>query len=266
LSDIPGYYSSVYDTVVKIVELITDPLLDSLPEATHQQIDQYLFNLGANGINGLIQNISITSDMKPSNLSLVLGVVIMPVFLFYMLKDWEKLESGLFELIPQVTIKHIREILKIIDNVLGRFIRAQLVLGLTVGILIFAGLMVLQIPFALLLAILALFGEMIPTFGSWFAGGIAVFVALATKPDKALLVLILYGGVQLLENLFLTPRIHGGFLKIHPAVSIVLLILGSYFAGFWGVLLILPLTATFKSVIKYIRLSIFEERSKWIPY
>ena len=63
---------------------------------------------------------------------------------------------------------------------------------------------------------------------------------------------VLFVGVQLLENMLLVPRIQGGYLRINPAIAILLLVLGAYIAGFWGLLLAVPLTATVVELYRYL--------------
>ena len=127
-----------------------------------------------------------------------------------------------------------------------------MLLGLVVGGLDLAGLLILGIPFAPVLALLAGLTELIPLLGPWIGGVTMVIVTLATVPEKALWVGILALGVQLLENIFLVPRIQGGQLRIHPAVAIVLLVVGAYVAGFWGLVLSVPLAAAVVEIYKYV--------------
>ena len=94
---------------------------------------------------------------------------------------------------------------------------------------------------------------MIPTLGPWIGGGVAVIVTLAVAPEKAIWVVVLFLGIQLVENSVLVPRIQSAYLRIHPAVMIFLLVLGAYIAGFWGLLLIGPLSATALEIYKYAR-------------
>ena len=89
-----------------------------------------------------------------------------------------------------------------------------------------------------------------------------MIVVLAIAPEKVIWVAILYLGVQLLENTLLVPRIQGGYLHIHPAIVIVLLVLGAYIAGFWGLILAVPLTATIVEIYKYVRHSIEIEETQ----
>ena len=141
----------------------------------------------------------------------------------------------------------------IVERVIGRYIRAQLMLGLIVAYLVFIGLLILDIPYSPVLAILAGIGELIPTLGPWFSGAVIAIIALAVVPDKVIWVIVLLLAVQLLENSLLVPRIQGGYLRIHPVAMIFMLVLGAYVAGFWGLLLAGPLTATGVEIYRYVR-------------
>jgi predicted PurR-regulated permease PerM len=183
----------------------------------------------------------------------ILGFVALPVFLFYLLKDWEKLSSGFYSAFSPQMSKHVRGIVGVIDKVLGRWIRAQLILSAAVAVLCFIGLAALGITLAPALAVLQGIMEFIPILGPWIGGIIGVIVILAIAPQKVIWAIIIYLAVQLLENIFLVPRIHGGYLRIHPAVILVLLPLGAFIAGLWGIILIVPLTATIIELYKYVR-------------
>jgi predicted PurR-regulated permease PerM len=250
----PNYWDTIYHNLMTALDSFTDTFLNSLPETVHQQIDTYIYNLGLNTINTFTQSFSGGSTtISFSAIGVILGIATMPVFLFYVLKDWEKLEAGFYSAVPSGIQDHTRHIAGIIDRVMGQYLRAQLFLGLIVGTLTLIGLLIMQVPFAMIIAIVAGVGEMVPTFGPWVSAAVAVFVTLAVAPEKIGPVILLFLGVQLVENVFLVPRVQGGFLHIHPAIALVLLIFGSYIAGIWGVILILPLTATIIAVAKYIR-------------
>ena len=182
----------------------------------------------------------------------IFGFAIAPVFVFYLLKDWEKLNRNLYSGLPPGIAEHARNIVSIIGEVLGRYIRAILVLGLTVGALSLVGLLALKAPFAPVLALIAGMTELVPAIGPWIGGGIGVLITLAAAPEKAIWVALLFVLVQLIENHVLVPKIQGGYLKIHPAVAIVLLLLGAHFAGFWGLALAVPFTATVVRIYKYV--------------
>jgi predicted PurR-regulated permease PerM len=127
------------------------------------------------------------------------------------------------------------------------------VLSATVAVLCFIGLAALGITLAPALAVLQGIMEFVPILGPWIGGAIGVIVILAVAPQKVIWAIGVYLGVQLLENILLVPRIHGGYLRIHPALILVLLPLGAYIAGLWGIILIVPLTATAVEIYKYVR-------------
>jgi predicted PurR-regulated permease PerM len=189
----------------------------------------------------------------PSTFAMIFGFAVLPFFLFYVMKDRERLKAGLSTALTPRFAEHGRNIADIVEMVLGRYIRAQLMLAVIVGYFTFLGLWILKIPFTPALAILAGVGEIIPTLGPWIAGVVAGVVTLAMAPDKLLWVVILFVAVQLLENNLLVPKIQSAYLRIHPAVMIVLLVFGAYIAGIWGLILVGPLVATAVEVFKYIR-------------
>ncbi|MCJ7655675.1 MAG: AI-2E family transporter [Dehalococcoidia bacterium] len=184
---------------------------------------------------------------------LILGFVALPVFLFYILKDWEKLSSGFYSAFSPQMARHVRGVVAVIDKVLGRWIRAQLVLSAAVAVLTFIGLAALGITLAPALAVLQGIMEFVPILGPWIGGAVGVIVILAIAPQKVIWAIGIYLVVQLLENIFLVPRIHGGYLRIHPAIILVLLTVGAFIAGLWGIILIVPLTATIVEIYKYVR-------------
>jgi predicted PurR-regulated permease PerM len=194
-----------------------------------------------------------TISSIPSTFGMILGFAVLPFFLFYIMKDSESLKRGIASALTPGIAEHVRNVVNIVERVLGRYIRAQIMLGVIVAYFSFIGLLLLKVPFALALALLAGVTELIPTLGPWIGGAIAVVVTLAMAPEKAIWVAVLFVGVQLVENNLLVPKIQSAYLHIHPAVMILLLVFGAYFAGFWGLLIIGPLVATLVEVFKYIR-------------
>jgi len=230
-----------------------EALRQQFPPEMRLEIDRLLLDAGAAVGNAVRDIFTRGISLIPTTFSLFFGLVALPIFLFYILKDSEKLRTGFYSaLAPQVT-EHTKNIISIIERVLGRYIRAQIMLGLVVAYFCFIGLTILKIPFAPALAAFAGVTELIPILGPWIGGATAVIVTLAVAPEKAIWVALLFLVVQLLENNLLVPRIQGGYLRIHPAILIVILVVGAYVAGFWGILLAAPLTATIVEIYKYVR-------------
>jgi len=228
-------------------------LRQQFPLEIRQQVDRALLEGGATLGNNIRDAILGSIGDVPRTFSTIFGFAALPFFLFYILKDSERLKGGIRSALTPGTAEHVRNIVSIVERVLGRYIRAQLMLGLIVAYFAFIGLaFVIKIQFAPVLAILAGIGELIPTLGPWISGAVAVIVTLAIAPEKALWVAVLFLGIQLVENSLLVPKIQSAYLHIHPAIMIVLLVLGAYVAGFWGLLLAGPLAATAIEIYKYV--------------
>ncbi len=249
IQNAPQYIAGGLHTLQQWAEL----LRQQFPPEMQQQLDEFILDAGV-ALGDAIRNAFVKGvSFIPTTFTLVFGFVALPIFLFYILKDSEKLTKGFYSAFSPWLAEHIKNIISIIEGVLGRYIRAQLLLGLIVAYFSFVGLLFLRIPFYPALAAFAGLTELIPTLGPWIGGAAAVIVTLAIVPEKAIWVALLFLVVQLFENSLLVPRIQGAYLRMHPAIVIVLLVLGAYIAGFWGLILAVPLTATIVEIYKYLR-------------
>ncbi len=235
------------------IQVWLEVLREQFPPEIRQEVDKALLEAGVALGNSIRDALVAGVTFIPRTFTIFLGLAALPLFLFYTLKDSEKLKRHLYSTLPPGITYHLKNIGYIIESVVGRYIRAQLMLGLIVAYFVFVGLLILGIPFAPVLALLAGIGELIPTLGPWLSGAVVVIVTLAVAPDKVVWVILVFLIVQLLENSLLVPRIQGGYLRIHPAVMIFLLVLGAYLAGFWGLLLAGPMAATGIEVYRYVR-------------
>ena len=232
------------------------------PAEVRGQIDSGLIYLGTAMGSAVKDVINQGIALLPITFTYILGVFTIPFFLFYLLKDWGKLKEGFYSGLPVWAAEHGGNVLSIIGKVMGRYVRAQLLCGLVVGAVSFIGFSILRIPFAPALALFSGATEMVPIVGPWIGGITAIIVSLAFAPDKVVWVAVVALSVQLLENTFLVPRIQGSQLNIHPAIAMVLLVVGAYVAGFWGLLVILPLTATIFKIYQYIHYAVEAENSR----
>ena len=116
-------------------------------------------------------------------------------------------------------------------------------MGLLVGTLVYLGLTVLQVRFALPLAVLASIFELIPIFGPIFAALPAIIIAFFQKPMLGLLTLVLFIIIQQLENHLIYPVVVRKTVGVHPIIVILAIIIGGQLGGFFGVLLAIPISA-----------------------
>ncbi len=227
------------------------PELSSLVEDAAKNIGNLVIEAGKRVAAGTLSVISQT-------VSLLLGLAMVPLILFYILKDKGKIIEGMLNTLAPGPRRHTESILGILDDVFGSYIRGQLLLGLVVGLVVFVGLFVLSLlfapdmtPYTPVLGIVAGVTELIPVIGPWLGAIPGIIVTLAFAPNMIIPVILLYILVQLLENSLLVPRIQSDSLNLHPVMIIAVLIVGSEVAGLWGIILGPPLAAAGRAVLLY---------------
>ncbi len=192
-----------------------------------------------------------TYGVISQTMSLLLGLAMVPLILFYILKDRGKIIEGMLNTLSPQPREHTRNVLSLLNGVFSSYIRGQLILGVMVGTMVFFGLWFLGVPFAPVLGLVAGITELIPVIGPWLGAIPGLLVVLATAPEKFVWVALLYLGVQLLENSLLVPRIQSESLNLHPVMVLAALIVGSEVAGLWGMILGPPLAAASREVLLY---------------
>ena len=183
--------------------------------------------------------------------TLVIGLAIVPFMLFYILKDGHGSLDGFYSALSPANRRHARNVVQIIHNVIGAYIRAQLFSALIVGVSVFVGLFILGVKFAAVLGLIAgLFG-LIPIIGAVLGAVPGLLVTLATSREDMIWVIVLYVVVQFVESNIISPRIQSKAVNIHPALILVVLVIASETSGLWGVVVGVPLTAAARDVFKY---------------
>ena len=183
--------------------------------------------------------------------TVVLSLAVVPIFVFYALKDGDKAIDALSRMLPGEGQRHASNVLGMVNRIFAAYIRAQLTLALFVAVVVSAGVFSLGIPNALLLGVVAGSFEFIPVVGPLLGLVPGVLVTLAVSPEDTVWVLLLYGGVQAVQNVLLVPRVQGQAVKLHPALVMIMIIVGSQVAGVLGVIVAVPVTAAARDVFKY---------------
>jgi predicted PurR-regulated permease PerM len=244
-----------------------------LPPAFRDVIDDWLAGLAAGGgidLGVLLPVVNVTAGFVSS----IFGYLIIPVWAFYLLKDRRELTVAVDRSLPPEWRADVWAIVRIVERVFSQWIRAQVFLGITVGVATFAGLLILNATvdpifgrFALLLAVIAGVFELLPIIGPILAAIPAVLLAMTAGPQAALAALVLYLLVQQLENNLLVPKIQGDAVELHPSAVIFSLVIGGAIAGLLGAILALPVTAAARNVFRYLfrRLSPPDEVAATVP-
>jgi predicted PurR-regulated permease PerM len=205
--------------------------------------------------NGIFKTVSFVF----STVGFVLGLLVVPLWMFYVLRDQPEMAALLYRLVPAVYREDVRSVLTLVDDVLGAYLRGQLLLCISVAAMFTVGLAFLRIEFALLLGTIAGVFEIVPVLGPVLGAIPAALVTLATAPSKLVWVILLAFAVQQVENLFLVPQVTRGTVRLHPALVMIVLVVGSEIAGIWGVVLGVPLMATVRDLSRYLYLRLSDE-------
>ena len=158
-----------------------------------------------------------------ANLTIVLITV--PIVLFYMFRDGEKLQLAVTHLFPNKYQKHVFELLHQTNIVITAYISGKGLASIVVAVLIYFGFLIIGLPYTLLLAIVNGFTNLIPYIGPFIGAVPAILVALTISPTTALLVALIVLVVQQLDANFLTPKFVGKSLAIHHLTIIIILLL-----------------------------------------
>lgn len=133
--------------------------------------------------------------------------------------------------------RRVSGFISVFNQILGGYVRGTLLLALLVGVLVTILMLALGVPYAVLLGVIAFFMEFIPVFGVFISGAICVLLALGTVGVvKALIALGGFVALHFIEGELVGPRIMGKAVGIHPAVSLMALIVGTDLFGIWGAL------------------------------
>lgn len=249
-----------YLTVLILLVLLVFPLVPflndqmqmlfkSLPNYFYQVGDALGLTITSSQVNQLITSeVNNIGKNAYTLTSKVLGgffsVITILVVSFYWLLDRKNINAFLVNLMPQKSKSHATALLSNVEYKLGAWVRGQLVLCIFVGFLTWILLTIIGVPFALPLALIAGFLEVVPTLGPILAGVPAVMVAFTISPTMAAIVIGMYIGIQVIENHLLVPKIMQKAVGLHPVAVIAAVMIGASLFGVIGALLSIPFVAT----------------------
>lgn len=173
------------------------------------------------------------------------NLLLLPVVLFYLLRDWHALVANIAETIPRPWLNKTTEIAQEIDQVLSGFLRGQLSVMLTMSFLYSVGLLFTGLELAIPIGLLSGLLGFVPYLGIITGVSLAIMAAILqySSLDHLIPVLAVFGAGQVMESMLLTPWLVGDRIGLHPVVVIFALLAGGQLFGFTGILVALPVSA-----------------------
>lgn len=187
-------------------------------------------------------------------LNLVSLLLITPIVAFYLLWEWDAIVARVDSWIPPRHASHVRAILREIDSVLSGFVRGQGTVCAILGLYYAVALTLTGLEFGFLIGLASGALSFIPYVGAIFGGVSSIGVALVQFwPDYIMigLVAVIYIAGQAVEGNFLTPRLVGGRVRLHPVWVIFGLLAGGVLFGFVGLLLAVPVAAVIGVLVRF---------------
>jgi predicted PurR-regulated permease PerM len=225
---------------------------EEVPNAWKEQIEDSLGELGSQVLSAIRSALAVTLGAIGTIAGFAAGLALLPLWMFYVLKDRSEGVESFYAMWPRAWQDDIRNIVAIVDRVLSAYIRGQIFVSLTVGVATGLAMWLIGIEPALVLGLLAGVTNLIPILGPIIAFFIIALVTLATDPDQIWLVALAFIGIQQLESNVLVPRIHGHAVRVHPAIVMLLVVIGGAMWGLWGMIVILPIAAAIRDVFVYV--------------
>ncbi|HAC2038620.1 TPA_asm: AI-2E family transporter [Listeria monocytogenes] len=245
----PGYWDQITQ---KFDEFSRSSLFDQLKDKLNTNMSDIMKTLSTKGTSVINSAISSIGSIVGTVTEVVLAIVTTPLVLFYLLKDGKKLPDFLLKMLPVNGRAHTRQVLGEANHQISSYIRGQIIVSLCIGILLFIGYLIIGLPYALTLAIIAACTIIVPYLGPAIAITPAIIIAIVTSPWLLIKLIIVWCVVQLLEGKFISPQVMGKTLKVHPiTILFVILVAGNLF-GVLGVIFAVPGYAVLKVIVTHV--------------
>lgn len=243
-----GILIIIFLIVFPLIPFIVDQvkaLLTNLPLYVKRAADVLGLALDANQIQAYVAReinsigrnaFSVTSRVFGGLFSTLTVLVVS----FYLILYHDKFKRNVAQLFHKNDRERVVNTLSQVDDKLGAWLRGQLLLSLFIGVITWFALSIIGLPYAVPLAILAGIFEIVPTIGPIISAIPAIIVALTVSPPLAVIVTVIYIGIQMAENNFLVPKIMQRAVGLNPVVVILAVMIGANLMGVIGALLSVP--------------------------
>lgn len=218
----------------------------------NEQVQQILVSIQENFstnvsaiIIGVLSSISVI-------FSFILTIVLSPIICFYMLKDHDTISTSIVESAPRKLQVHLSILMGRLNNTIGLYVRGQLIIMVTIGVISSIGYSILGVNYALLFGLLVGLTNIIPYIGALISAIVPIVFSFFQNGVEWYEILSLNIVFQFVEGNLLQPLIMSKQLDVHPLIILASILgFGAVF-GTIGVILAVPLTGTVKVVYQYI--------------
>lgn len=235
--------------MIKMYEEIIYSIYEStsfLPEIVHDKMDELIVRIE----KILENNISLVLAKVANIVDLIIVLTIIPVLVFYLLKDFEKIHAVFLEIFPLKYRAKAEVVVQAIDISLGNYLRGQFLICATIIFVTIVVYDLLDLKYALILAVFMGIMNVIPYFGPIIGTSPAILIAMTMSWKTVVIVLITTVFIQILEGSLLSPYVMGRSVQLHPVMIILILLVGAEIGGILGMVIAIPLVTIMRTIIK----------------
>ena len=227
-----------------------DPILTRLPDSVRadmlkfpQYVTDWLRTHGAEAASHLV-------TVLAGAFSIIATFVIIPLLSIYLLADLDRLRDSFYKIVPRQRLSATTKLMEQIDGVIGGYVRGQLIVAVTVGILLTIALLILHVPYAFLLGLVAAVGDLVPYVGAVLTFIPAVGIAAANNGwGNAAIVAVVFVAIYQLEGHIISPMIVSRQVKLSPLVVLLAVLIGAELGGIFGMLVAVPIAGTLRVIL-----------------
>ena len=242
VSNLPNYIAIMQEWMYPLLGVVGEP------EKIQGILNRELLKVGELPLKVISSITSILWGSVAGLFSFILllaNLVIIPVVMFYLLRDYDLINKKMLSFVPARSREQVLSLIKEVDGVLAGFVRGQLMVGLIMAGLYSIGLFFCGTPMSLFIGLLAGLASLVPYLGLVFGFVPAAILTFMQTQDWVLVfgVAGVFAVVQGLEGMIITPRIVGEKIGLHPVAIILAVLLGAEFFGLVGVIVSVPVAA-----------------------
>ncbi len=250
LQRLPGYIDWFQSSVLPWLHdvLGIDPTLFELDQLRSRLLE-YAQEIG-DLASSLLESLRASSTVVFTWLA---NLMLVPVVTFYLLRDWDLLVTRVRELLPRRIEPIVSRLAEESDTVIGAFLRGQFIVMAALGVLYSIGLALVGLEFSLLIGLMAGLVSFVPYLGLIIGILVASIAALLQFHSvlSIIPVLIVFGIGQFISDFFLTPKLVGDRIGLHPVAVLFAVLAGGHLFGFFGILLALPVAAVIVVLLRH---------------
>lgn len=221
--------------------------LNAMPPEVKQLIANTLEKVGSYTLS--LASISLSAVV--SFASTVVELIVVPIITFYMIKKGDAFCRAFIRLFPDKYEPHLTLLFEEIHHVLSAYIRGQLALSVLMTFIVFLGMVILDIPYPLVIGLLAGVVEMVPVVGPIIGAVPPILLSLAEGSAVMVQVIVFYVVVQQMDSHVVMPKLMGSIIRVHPVAIILGVLVGGHLYGVIGMMIAVPLIAVLQVMLRH---------------